>query len=136
MKFRRRHDIPPFSLDRFHENGGNLFGGYGCSEKGIFNPLDTSQFAPGISEIIGAPIAIGIWNMRDSRNQRVVVFFLDGLAGRKGQCPHCPPMKSPVKGQVQFTLRMPSGQFECGLNRFCAGVPKINLFPAFSRSKA
>ena len=53
--------------------------------------------------------------MGDAGHQRIVMLFLNGLAGRQGERPHGPAVKRAEKGDVELAPGVPSGKLEGGL---------------------
>ncbi len=84
MEFWRRHNVATLTLDGFDKYCCHFLGWYSGAKQGLFQPVNTGCFAVRIAEMIGASVAITIWDVGDSRHERVVVFFLDGFTCSEG----------------------------------------------------
>src|SRR5579863_2546745 len=67
--------------------------------------------------------------MKNIREQRSKAFSLDGFAGREGKSAHRASMKAAMKRNEFIAPGMVSRELHRGLNRFRAGISKIDAFP-------
>ena len=64
--------------------------------------------------------------MRNARYKRVIVFLLNGFAGRQRKGAHGAPMKGTKEGNVQLSFGMPARQLKCGFDCLGARVAEID----------
>jgi len=122
QEFKGRHQVAPFTLHRFHKNGGHLFGRCYRPEHPFF---DKARRLPRVLHRIragGPAVQIGVGNMLHPRHQRSKTAPLLGFGGSERQGSHGAAMKSPIEGQDGLAAGVIASQLERRFHRFRAGI--------------